>query len=279
MKKIPIKAILSIILEIIICISVGVGIIYLQYIQSKKTNNVGGVYIRKQYLKELSCVPKKPIDKGVIFAEAMKQYWQADINYIWHFYDSNINSTAWDEQSWAEEIKSECGLEKNFWGNKRWFNKDTCYPNVTNANGSKFVYKPEQDEYLYKPQYYNQDTPFEVVRIRDAIKTVYPNDCCRLLTYQEMIKEQTEIEKQDNSSKISVGKMYVETTHYNKNTQKGYYIDDEHLLNQVLFLRIKSSAVRWVTPSPPDFDLGTSIRYYPVSLCGKSSYLTYFYPF
>ena len=265
------KLIIRIILDIVIFISIGAGIIYFQYTQSTKTNNDNGKYIRKQYLKELSCIPKKPIDKGVIFAEAMKQYWQADINYIWHFYDSNINSTAWDEQSWAEEIKNKCGLEKNFWGNERWFNKDTCYPNVTNANGSKFVYKPEQDEYLYKPQHYNQDTPFEVIREEH----IYPKDCCRLLTYQEMIKEQTEIEKQDNSSNISVGKMYIDTSNYNKNTQKGYHIDDERLLNQVLFLRVKSF---YISSAGLD-DIKTAFRYYPVSLCGKVPYLTYFYPF
>ncbi|MBQ9682640.1 MAG: hypothetical protein IJV35_05145 [Neisseriaceae bacterium] len=269
MKKLPIKAIL----DIVIFISIISGIIYLQYVQSKKSNNGSGTYIRKKYLKELSCIPKKPIDKGVIFAEAMQQYWQSDIDYIWHYYERNINSSAVEDQYSAEQLGAKCGMEKKFWG-KRWFSEDNCYPLVINSNGSEFVYKPEQDGYLYEAKYYDQDTPFEVMSGRDRLKMVYPKDCCRLLTYQEIIKEQTEIEKQYNSSKINLIRKYIETERFNKDTQIGWYVDDEHLLNQVLFLRIKSQITEWVPRKP--LNNWTSIEYYPVSLCGKVPYFTYY---
>ena len=236
MKKLSIKKISIFI--IVVCIVVSII-----YWQNRKNSFE---YRKKQYIQELLCVPEKPIDKGIIYAEAMKQYWNWEMDYIWYRYEQwkqgEHPGGEYDASLDAEREKRKCGLEENIWG-KRWFSKDYCYPHVVMKNGTIKVYRPEQDDYLYKPEYYNKDVDFTVY-INGNISPEslsHKEDCCKLLTYDEM-KEDV-IKKQNDNVEVY---------------QKFDLVDNEDILKRMYFLKIRSSS------------------YYPVSQCGKVPYFTYF---
>lgn len=223
--------------------------------------------IRKEYLKELNCVPEQPIDKGIIFAETMKQYWLAEMAYLWDRYNSPKEMSNYE----VDNVKNVCGLEwKKSWigPDTKTITQDNCYPFIVKADGSKKVYKPEIDNYVYKPEFYNKDTDFIV--LRNATNndesdnfgypnSAYPKDCCKLLTYQEMIEEQNHIDENE----FKVWKYYMDTEN-RRNTW--YHISDNELLSKMFFLRIKHKD-----------KIGYEIAYYPVSQCGKVPFFTYYY--
>lgn len=224
--------------------------------------------IHKKYLKEMYCTPEQPIDKGTIFAEAMQQYWQAEMAYLWNRYDAPDQVGGGE----PDNVKDVCGLE---WS-KSWISSDTktitqdnCYPFVVKDDGTRKVYKPEIDNYVYQPEFYNKDTDFIVLRNainRDKSDNLgypndaYPKDCCRLLTYQEMIEEQNHIDENE----FEVIRYYLNTR---QDKISWYHIPDDELISKMFFLRIKRR----------HRDLSNEITYYPVSQCGKVPFFTYFY--
>ena len=230
MKKLPIKRILV----LTIFISVIVGMIYWQYVKKNKENNFQENYTK--YIKELSCTPEKPLDKGNIYAEAMKQYWKGRVDTIWYRYEQwkqgDHPTGAYDGMVQAEKLKRECGLEEGFFGQRR-FSKNDCLPLVTYKNGTLKVYNPynvEKDDYLYKPENYNKDVDFTV----NLIDKLHKEDCCKLLTYNEMKKENEDI--------LNKKKLHIMESGGN-----------EDILKRIYFLKINSS-------------------YYPVTQCGKILY-------
>ena len=233
MNKLPIK----IILVLIIFIGITAFIINLHYYKNVINNN---------NIKTLSCTPKQPIDKGIIYAEAMKQFWEHKLNYIWHLYESNMDDYHigdYDGLLRANDIKKKCGLEKSFFDNRK-FTKTTCFPLATINKRILKVYDPKKDGYLYQPEHHNKDTNF-VVEWRYGI---FKEDCCKLITYKEMQKEINKIEeKVKNNNKLKL-RIYDNM----KN------ITDINLLSKIYFLKISHTQSEY--------------QYYPISQCGHLFY-------
>ena len=233
MKKLSVKKI-SI---FVIVIGIVVSIVYLQNGKNKnETYDLKSVYIEK-----LSCIPEKPIDKGIIYAEAMKQYWQWQIDTIWYRYEQYKKGEhplgEYAAMLDAERIKKECGLEKNIFGQRK-FTKNTCLPLVIQKNKPLRIYNSEKDTYLYQPENYNKDVDFTV----DMRGYLFKEDCCKLLTYDETRKEVDKLQKQD----LNIYLIDFDL------------INNEEILRKVYLLRINYS-------------------FYPVSLCGKVPHFAYFH--
>lgn len=206
-------------------------------------------YRKEKYIKELSCVPKKNIDKGIIYAEAMKQYWNTKMVNIWGHYYSGKDSAADDERHYSELVKSECGLEEEFFG-KRWYSKNDYFPHITMKNGVNKIYNPEKDDYLYEPENYNKNVDFTVYMKFQNL--YYKEDCCKLLDYNEMIKEVNDIKKLDNIHIF----------------QYEYRIErlNVEVLSKIYFLRVIENGGNYRDKDYIEYN------YYPVSLCGKVPY-------
>ena len=226
MKKLSVKKILG----LIAFISVIIGSVYLKYGQKNQVDNLNK---KERYLKELSCVPEKTLDKGIIYAEAMKQYWDWKIRTIWYRYEEYSKGEhpmgKYDAMLSAEKIKKECGLEKNIFGQRK-FTKNTCLPLVTQKNKPLRIYNPKKDGYLYPPENYNKDVDFTV----DMRGYLFKEDCCKLLTYEEMKNEINNFQKKN----LNIRLVDFDLT------------NNEEILRKVYFLRINHS-------------------YYAISLCGK----------
>ena len=249
MKKISVKQISIFI--IIICIMVSIV-----YWQNRKNSFD---YRKKQYIQELSCVPEKPIDKGIIYAEALKQYWPWEMDSIWYRYRQNKRGEhptgAYDGELDAERIKRKCGLEENIWG-KHWFRKDDCFPKVLqneNHNDIAYVYKPQERNYLYKPENNNKDVDF-IVKFSNVI---YPKNCCKLLTYEEVKNEMNYLRK-IKEKEMNNHKFYIHDIKY----------EDINLLSKLYFLRVFRYDESNVA--------GGEIRYLSISQCGKVPHFAYF---
>ncbi|MBQ9182221.1 MAG: hypothetical protein IJ143_00375 [Neisseriaceae bacterium] len=241
------------ILCFIVFVFIIVSIVYLQYKQRNKSNDFNK---EERYTQKLYCIPENTIDKGIVYAEAMKDYWEWEVDKIWYRYEQHKKGEhptgKYDGSLSAKRIKEKCGLEKSFLG-KRKFNKDVCLPFVFYKNGTIKAYNPyniEKNDYLYKPENYNKNVDFFV----NMSGLSYKEDCCKLLTYEEMkieINNIKEIEK--NNSKFIINDEHIKN------------IDDINLLKKIYFLRILRNGEYKV------------IIYYPVSQCGEVIDFAYLY--
>ncbi|MBQ9724446.1 MAG: hypothetical protein IJV56_03785, partial [Neisseriaceae bacterium] len=111
------------ILCFIVFVFIIVSIVYLQYKQRNKSNDFNK---EERYTQKLYCIPENTIDKGIVYAEAMKDYWEWEVDKIWYRYEQHKKGEhptgKYDGSLSAKRIKEKCGLEKSFLG-KRKFNK------------------------------------------------------------------------------------------------------------------------------------------------------------
>ena len=243
MKKISIKQIIIFIITLFILLYITY---YLCNISVEKSIRVAKsiktddklLALKNKQIKELSCVPRKNIDKGIIYAEAMKQYWEWKIKYLWHIDD--------------EEIKVNCKLGYDLFGKSK---DGICYPQVIMKNGTTKIYNPKTDNYLYYPEYYNKNVDF-IVEMKFIAS--YKEDCCKLFTYEEMNKE---IHNMKNIDNVNIVNLF----HYNE-----LEITDNELLSKIYFLRVIQKL------GENNGNEYLSFTYYPVSKCGKVPYFDYF---
>ncbi|MBQ9259547.1 MAG: hypothetical protein IJ187_06830 [Neisseriaceae bacterium] len=239
------------ILGIFIFIGIIVFIIYLQYEHNTRKNQ--DIMIKrhnKRYIKELSCTPKKPIDKGIIYAQIMKQYWNSQLERLWVEYEEkNVPLSGAEGLYRSNRVKNICGLEEDIFG-KHFYTKNYCFPHVINKNGEIKTYNPNMDDYIYKPKNYNQDVDFTVEMKYSGL--FFKEDCCKLLDYNEMITEVNHIKKIDNIHIF----------------QYEYRIErlGTALLSKIYFLRVIENGGNYRDNGYIQYN------YYPVSLCGKVPY-------
>ena len=164
--------------------------------------------------KFMACnLPKDAIPKEELFELAMQDYWKRRMEYFWE-YDRLFES----EYDMATNISDEgCGLERDRFGYPLYrFKTRRCYPWVMRKYNtipkleariaeigeesynydilikdllSGEVYDPFNDPPLYAGKNYNQNADFSVV-MRNGLDTIwFPQDCCRLYSFDEMVKE------------------------------------------------------------------------------------------
>ncbi|MBQ9258365.1 MAG: hypothetical protein IJ187_00750 [Neisseriaceae bacterium] len=237
MKKIPIKLIIG----WIAVIAIFWVITYIQYLYNMEQKN-----------SNLSCVPKNPINKDIIYAKTMQKYWQRTMNDIQGNYSMlkrGHHPVNGDAEAFAEasELERVCGLKEQLFSIPK-FTKNTCFPLVTFDKRKLKVYHPEKDDYLYQPKHYNKDTNFYIQHSTNNYRTTtfYTEDCCKLLTYEEMNSEINQIKENEHF-------------HIYQNIKN----IDINLLKRIYFLRIKTNY------NSHNFYYFT---YYPVSLCGHARF-------
>jgi hypothetical protein len=164
--------------------------------------------------KFMACnLPKDAIPKEELFELAMQDYWKRRMENFWE-YDRLFES----EYDMATNISDEgCGLERDRFGYPLYrFKTRRCYPWVMRKYNtipkleariaeigeesynydilikdllSGEVYDPFNDPPLYAGKNYNQNADFSVV-MRNGLDTIwFPQDCCRLYSFDEMVKE------------------------------------------------------------------------------------------
>ena len=164
--------------------------------------------------KFMACnLSKDAIPKEKLFELAMQDYWKRRMENFWE-YDRLFES----EYDMATNISDEgCGLERDRFGYPLYRCKTRrCYPWVMRKYNtipkleariaeigeerynydtlvkdklSGEVYDPFNDPPLYAGKNYNQNADFSVV-MRNGLDTIwFPQDCCRLYSFDEMVKE------------------------------------------------------------------------------------------
>ncbi|MBR6027226.1 MAG: hypothetical protein IK065_06505 [Neisseriaceae bacterium] len=267
------------------------------------TNKLTDEKIRQKYIEILSCVPEKPIDEKVLFAEAMKQYWQYRMNKL-------LEQDKMIKDDWTYQhvepfsiVEFHCGLKFDKKGKSLEITKETCYPWIVpyknleelfqDIHKIKFEwthgrdvdtafrkrmyslnakpYKPEIDDNIYLS---NQN--FSIIKRDNVTDTVfYPADCCRLISYQGI-----DIDKKNDEK------------HKPHNAYSEYIVSllPNQVLDKIYFLEIKRQLIDRVRDDQPYEGLGENLRtsnyehinkflketkgkygyyYYPISLCGK----------
>lgn len=226
------------------------------------------LYLQK--IEEMtSCQPEIPLSKGEIYAKAMQEYWRRQMNWVLN-YDEYLGT---DDAGFKITANSElCKIEDGH------FKSTYCYPwridlpitleylqkkyptyikegylyGVKNLLQGK-IYDPKKEDYLYQPEYYNQDAPFSIIQNYELNKHWYAPDCCRLVDYEDY-------EKIDDLN--------------NKNIIKGLVLRKwdsnfpKDKLQKINFLRLKVHYLN--TSGFPEFNTdGFSIYYIPVNHCGN----------
>lgn len=269
--------------------------------QPKAMKEINDEKILRKYIDILSCVPEQQIDKEVIFAEAMKQYWQYKMDKLWDE-DKNLNNIH-NFPYRVKIVEDHCGLKFNWRGKPSKMTKETCYPWVVSYKdldelfqallSHKFEFHGNHREYVesafrqrmyslnakpYNPKtdanIYLGEQNFSIIKRDGATYTdFYPADCCSLLSYQEIA------EKDEN---YKGGDYFLHFI---------FPSLPREVLTQIYFLKIRAYTIDDVQYDAAYEGLGANLRsdyneegeknrffeseekysysYHPVSLCGK----------
>ncbi|WP_314065533.1 hypothetical protein [Cardiobacterium hominis] len=164
--------------------------------------------------KFMACnLSKDAIPKEKLFELAMQDYWKRRMNNFWE--DDRLIESEYNISTTIND--KGCGLERDRFGYPLYhFKTKHCYPwimkkyntipkletrieeireNSYNYNIlvkdllSGEVYDPFNDPPLYIGRNYNQNVDFSVI-MRYGLDTIwFPQDCCRLYSFDEMVKE------------------------------------------------------------------------------------------
>ncbi len=229
--------------------------------------------IDRENAENFACKLEKPLTKGELYERAMQDYWNNQITMLWDidkaFYEEKKSYTgSYTPKDMGTKV---CGLTWTWLGKPKSIEKNTCYPlKVTKyhkfkelffgaektfekfmENRVEQVYRPEIDSPLYTADFYNKDNKFSVVLFNPFSYRVFPRDCCKLTTYQEIL----DLEEQHKN--FSSNEVFI-TRSKNKRMSK------EELRNYY-FLVIKY--LLWNSQSEKGYDEG--YEYYQISHCGK----------
>lgn len=158
----------------------------------------------------LACTPNTPLSKGELYERAMVDFLQKETSKAWM-----ADYWRWEHQQEkpsyertelnGDEIAKLCGLTYDWLGRPKKITKDRCYPyQITKydkyhdliyenknktfeqfiADSEAKVYRPNISPPIYKSENYNKDVDFVIVHNR-GYETVYPKDCCKLISYDE----------------------------------------------------------------------------------------------
>lgn len=195
-------------------------VIYLSGCEKKPTSFLETKEERQaRYNKILSCKPDKPLSKGELYEKAMVQYWQHKTNSAFNA-DADAYETELEKPEEyrrnlrGDEYKEACSLTYHKDGTPDKVTNDVCYPyqvyqfddlkdfsfgddkeyknkNLTDfiVNNKAQVYRWDKQPPIYKAENYNKDVDFMV---RQSVRNVniYPKDCCKLFSYEEIINQQ-----------------------------------------------------------------------------------------
>lgn len=292
----------SLIILLPIIVMIGVVVAYQFYHSSKqeKVKTLTDEEIRQKYIEILSCTPEEPIDKKVIFAEAMKQYWQYRMDDLWT--QDKTHNEVHNFGYQTNVVERHCGLKFDKKGKPLEITKETCYPWVTPYKDLEELFQalviqkwePQNtpEKYLdsafrqrmyslnakpYQPEIdsniYMGEQNFSIIK-RDYVTytSFYPADCCRLLSYQDID------EKIENYKEYSDYFLHIISP-----------LLPKQVLGEIYFLEIKVHSIDSVQEDFEYEGLGFNLRtsdydrkdkffeskkrygyhYYPVSLCGK----------
>ena len=164
--------------------------------------------------KFMACnLPKDAIPKEELFELAMQAYWKRRMDNFWE--DDRLNELEYNILTNVND--KGCGLERDRFGYPLYrFKTKHCYPwvmkkyntiprletKITEMEEERYnydtlvkdklsgeVYDPFNDPPLYVGKNYNQDVDFSVI-MRYGLDTIwFPQDCCRLYSFDEMVKE------------------------------------------------------------------------------------------
>ena len=293
----------SLIILLPVIVMIGVVVAY-QFYHSPKQGEVKTLTdeeIRQKYIEILSCTPEQPIDKKVIFAEAMKQYWQYRMNDLWT-QDKTLNEVH-NFGYQVNVVERHCGLKFDKKGKPLEITKETCYPWVTPYKDLEELFqalvthkiesKWSHEEYVYsafrqrmyslnakpyKPEIddniYLGEHNFSIIKRDNETSThFYPADCCRLLSYRDIENEISEFDKR-RTLPYTLPQEILKNIHFLE--IKRYYIDrvQEDRAYEGLGSNLGSSNY-----DRKDEFFETKEKYgysyYPISLCGKGVFSPY----
>lgn len=162
----------------------------------------------------LSCMPDKPLLKGELYELAMVDFLQEETDKAWWGdywrwkYQQEISPDERVELN-DDEVAQLCGLTYNWLGKPKAITKERCYPYQIKKydgyqdfaykyKGQSFeqfivdseakVYRPNIDEPIYKAENYNKDVDFVLIHNK-YFESLYPKDCCKLISYDEAEKK------------------------------------------------------------------------------------------
>lgn len=191
--------------------------------------------------RSLSCVPDKPLSKGELYARGMQDYFKRKIHSILHEaeYEYKINYERFFFDTKEIQYKDACHVIADSQGFLTFNSKD-CFPYQIKSydtydklkqwhqHGEIFhnpkdlikhwqgtVFDPQQ-EIIYKTEWYNRVADFAVIQRVGPKLHFYPNDCCKLVNFdelkqEELKKKKSEFSGYDFSSIIYNERKYKET--------------------------------------------------------------------
>lgn len=250
--------------------------------------------------KFMACnLPKDAIPKEELFELAMQAYWKRRMDNFWE--DDRLNELEYNILTNVND--KGCGLERDRFGYPLYrFKTRRCYPWVMRKYNtipkleariaeigeerynydtlvkdklSGEVYDPFNDPPLYAGKNYNQNADFSVV-MRNGLDTIwFPQDCCRLYSFDEMIKEHILL----GSLSPTLSEKYISNERLNKILAKKRLTDKD-----VYYLRIIYRDIDENVGAPnyilylnrgvyTNYNKGSRylnyiFSYYPVSYCG-----------
>lgn len=175
---------------------------------------------KARYDKLLACKPNKPLSKGELYEKAMIQYWENNTNSAFNAdavaYESEMEKPKeYRNKLIGNEYQIKCNLTYHEDGTPDKVINDICYPyqvyqfknlrdfyfgnykESKNKNLADFivnnkaqVYRWDKQPPIYKAENYNKDVDF-MVRQNLYSLSIYPTDCCKLLSYNELLQKDT----------------------------------------------------------------------------------------
>lgn len=200
--------------------------------------------VKQWVAKTLSCKPQAPLSQGELFALAMQDYWKKFLRGLWEqdqslneFYplrggainvtdsdcglirDKKGNPMRIDRKTcypWKmgkydtleklqEQLKN---VPEHFKGVSE-FNKvhqnpgGWIYDEIVQSVLQGEVYSPDEGV-LYQPEHHNQDADFALLGKNGPSIYWYPRDCCRLMSYSEVLAEQERLNPPPRTGIFSV---------------------------------------------------------------------------
>lgn len=175
--------------------------------------------VQARYNKMLACQPKMPLSRSELYEKAMLEYWKRRTRSAFSA-DAAAYSTELEKPKLyrnklnGDEYKIKCGLTYYPDGTPDKVTNDICYPyqvyqfdelkdfyffddkEYKNKNLNDFiinnqakVYRWDKQLPIYKAKNYNKDVDF-MVRHDVYTLDIYPKDCCKLLTYNEVLEQE-----------------------------------------------------------------------------------------
>lgn len=233
---------------------------------------------RGHHAELLACRPERPLSKGELYEQAMRDYWNNQMNWAWVADKYLVEDFGAEDNDIATKA---CGLTRTWWGKPKQITNEVCYPwkiaKQQNAkdyfytdtdsedtyteflqNRGGIVYHPESDPPLYTEEFHSQDVNFSVVHSMPGSYWTYPEDCCKLMTYEQILalKEQYADQSLDKEVRVS----FFEWSSSKLSTEEM----DSLRNNYFLVIKVLSF----------DYGYGFSPMYFynPISDCGRLFY-------